>query len=294
MRSRGGAVVVVPDQRIDAGPARDFVSGILLTERLLEQPATLTVTPPAAQLRASELLVMRAVAPGSEVIARVPGADPAKALPVIISAPRGSGRLLLSGAMDAWRFRAADNAAFDRFWQSTIAGLALAVAPPIAIAVDPPLLRPGELAAVTVRLRPRDAIAVSASVDGDQPIRLMPEPEAGVYRGRFVAKQRPGLSTVEVRAAAAQPLSASHRFLVSADAHRVPSNGPPLAMLASSHRGIDVSPDRVADLERFIRGAVTAPQTRQDRHPMRSAWWMLPLAVCLSAEWWIRRRRGLR
>jgi hypothetical protein len=309
MRSRGGAVVVVPDQRIDAGPARDLVSGGApardlvsgsvrlqpdLAERLLEQPATLTVTPPAATLRASELLVMRAVAPGSEVIARVPDADPAKALPVIVSAPRGSGRLLLSGAMDAWRFRAADNAAFDRFWQATIAGLALAVAPPMAIAVGPTLLRPGEPAAVTVRVRPRAPIAVSASIDGDQPLRLMPDPEAGVYRGRFVASQTPGLSTIEVRAAAAEPLSASHRFLVSADAHRLPSNGPPLAMLASSHRGIDVSPDLIPDLERFIRGAVTAPRTRQVRHPMRSAWWMLPFAICLSTEWLIRRRRGLR
>jgi hypothetical protein len=294
MRSRGGAVVFVPDQRIDSGPARDLVSGDRLTERLLEQPATLTVMPPAAPLRASELLMIRAVAPGSDVIARVPDTDPAKALPVIVSMPKGSGRLLLSGAMDAWRFRAADNAAYDRFWQSTIAGLALAVASPIAIAVDPPLLRPGEPAVVTARVRPRDAIAVSASIDGDQPIRLMPDPEAGVYRGRFVAKRTPGLSSVEVRAAAAQPLSASYRFLVSADAHRLPSNGPPLAMLASSHRGVDVSPDRIPDLEHFIRGAVTVPRMRHVRHRMRSAWWMLPFAVCLSAEWWIRRRRGLR
>jgi hypothetical protein len=294
MRTRGGAVVAVPDQRLDAGPAHDLVSGGLLTERLLEQPATLTVTPPAASLRASELLVMRVVAPGSEVIARVPDADPAKALPVIVSAPRGRGRLLLAGAMDAWRFRAADNAAFDRFWQSTIAGLALAVAPPIAIGIEPPLLQPGEPGALIVRVQPRDTTAVSASIDGDQPIRLLPDSEPGVYRGRFVAKPTPGLSTVEVRAVAAQPLSASHRFVVSAGAVRLPPRGAPLAMLASSHRGIDVSPDRLAELERFVRGSVTAPRTRHPRHPMRSAWWMLPFAAFLSGEWWIRRRRGLR
>jgi hypothetical protein len=237
---------------------------------------------------------MGVVPPGSEVIARVPDADPAKALPVIVSAARGGGRLLLSGAMDAWRFRAADSAAFDRFWQSTIAGLALAVVPPIAIGVDPPLFRPGEPGAVTVRMRPGDATAVSASIDGDQPVRLLPEPEAGLYRGRFVAKQTPGLSTIEVRASGAQPLSASHRFVVSAGAHRLAPNGAPLAMLASSHRGIDVSPGRIPELERFVRGAVAAPRTRQIRHPMRSAWWMLPFALCLSAEWWLRRRRGLR
>ena len=91
---------------------------------------------------------MRALPPGADVVARVPGVD---AAPVIVSMPRGDGRLLLSGAMDAWRFRAADNGAFDRFWQSTIAGLALAVPPPIAIGVEPPLLRPGERGDVTVR-----------------------------------------------------------------------------------------------------------------------------------------------
>jgi hypothetical protein len=68
MRERGGAVVLAPDQRIEAGPARelvaggpsgrDLVSGGLrlepdLTERLLEQPVTLTGTQPAALPRAS-------------------------------------------------------------------------------------------------------------------------------------------------------------------------------------------------------------------------------------------------
>ena len=44
MRGRGGAVVLVPDQRIDAGAAPDLMSGVAasgLTERLLEQPAEL-------------------------------------------------------------------------------------------------------------------------------------------------------------------------------------------------------------------------------------------------------------
>jgi hypothetical protein len=285
---------VVPDQRLDAGPALELVPGGLLTERLLEQPATLTVTPPAGSLLASELLVMRTVPPGVDVIARVPDADPAKALPVIVAAPRGRGRVLLSGAMDAWRFRAAERAAFDRFWQSAIAGLALAVLPPVAIGVDPPLIRPGEPGTVTVRLRPGDVTAVSAMIDGDQPVRLLPDPEAGLFRGRFVAKQTPGLSAIEVHVSAAQPLSASHRFVVSARAHRLAANAAPLALLASSHRGIDVSPDRIPELERFVRRAVVGPRARQIRHPMRSAWWMLPFALGLSAEWWLRRRRGLR
>jgi len=65
-------------------------------------------------------------------------------------------------------------------------------------------------------------------------------------------------------------------------------------MLASSHRGIDVAPERLADLEGLIRRTVASPRFSIARHPMRSAWWMLPFAACLSAEWWMRRRRGLR
>ena len=292
MRERGGAVVVVPDQRIDAGPARDMLSTPDLVERLLEQPAKLTVTAPAASLQASELLILRSLTPGSDIVARVPGSDGS---PVIVSMPRGDGRLMLSGAMDAWRFRAADGGAFDRFWQSAIAGLALAVPPPIAVSVDPPILAPGERGDVTVRVRSHDAGAVSASLDGDQPIRLIPDAEAGAYRGRLFARETPGRSTVEVRAAAAPPLDASRTLLVQPEVRRLrATTASSLGLLSASHRGIDVTPDHVADLTRFLRGAVVPPRVPLVRHPMRSAWWILPFALCLSAEWWIRRRRGLR
>ena len=325
MRERGGAVVLVPDQRIDAGPARDLVSGgvqLPVSERLLEQPATLAVAPPAASLQASELLVLGSLTPGTDVIARVPGGDPSTrrqaqgrpepsrgtrasgspraestgdGSPVIVSMPRGEGRLLLSGAMDAWRFRAADDGAFDRFWQSTIAGLALASPPPIAITVVPPLLRPGERGDVIVRVRSRDVTSVSASLDGDQPIRLRPEPEAGAYRGSFTATSAPGRSTITVRASGGQAASASRTALVQPDVQRVrPDAAPSLSMLASSHRGIDVTPDHVTDLERFVRNAVASPRTTLVRHPMRSVWWIVPFAACVSVEWWLRRRRGLR
>ena len=121
--------------------------------------------------------------------------------------------------MDAWRFRAADNGAFDRFWQSTIAGLALAVPPPIAIDVDPPLLRPGEPG----RRHGPGAFARrdggERSVDGDQPIRLLPEPEAGVYRGDFVAKRDAGPLDRRGPRRVAAAAAASRSLSCSADAH---------------------------------------------------------------------------
>ncbi len=296
-RERGGAIVVLPDQRIDAGPARDLVEGQELIERLLEQPATLAVAPPAASLRASELLVLRSLMPLTDVIARVPGADPSAAAgaPVIVSMPRGDGRLLLSGAMDAWRYRASDNGAFDRFWQSTIAGLALAVPPPIAIDTEPRLLRPGDRADLTVRVRSRAFASVSASLDRDQPIRLLPDPQPGQYRGRFVARDTPGRSSVEVQATGTQTLTASRTLLAQSDVHRVSQTAAPaLGMLATSHRGIDVTPERLEDLRSFLRRTVASRREPLVRHPMRSTWWLVPFALCLSAEWWLRRRQGLR
>jgi hypothetical protein len=65
-------------------------------------------------------------------------------------------------------------------------------------------------------------------------------------------------------------------------------------MLASTRRGIDVTPDRVADVVRFIRNNVPAPRLPRSLHPMRSTWWIVPFAACLSGEWWLRRRQGKR
>jgi len=219
------------------------------------------------------------------------------AAPVVVSLPRGDGRLVWSGAMDAWRFRANDDAAFDRFWQSGIAGLALAVPAPLDVRVEPSLLAPLETARVIVRTRSRnrtDAVSVSAMVDGT-PIRLRPEPEAGVFSGTFVARDTPGRSRVDARVDGANAPSASATIVVEKDARRVDPESPaPLSMLAASHGGVDVTPDRLDAVERWAHRTVSRPSTRESRHPMRSVWWMIPLTACLSAEWWLRRRRGER
>ena len=301
MRERGGAVALVPDARVNMGPVLDLLPNDM-TERLLERPAKLSMAPGAAPLEASELLLLGRVPPGVLPAEAVAGAGlPAEVLakaggdasPVIVTMPRGSGRLLVSGAMDAWRFRAADNGAFDRFWRATLAGLALAAPPPIEISVAPPLLRPLEKGEVTVRVRSRSQAPIAASIDGEEVIRLRPEPEPGLFRGMFTARGTPGSSTVEVRVADLRRQSASRTVLVQDGARHIAAE-PALSMLASSHRGIDVTPDRVAELERFVRGAVTSPDAAVVRRPMRSAWWILPFVACLSAEWWVRRRRGCR
>ena len=50
--------------------------------------------------------------------------------------------------------------------------------------------------------------------------------------------------------------------------------------------------------EASVARVLTAAPRRSSRivssHPMRAPWWIIPFAGCLSIEWWLRRRTGLR
>ncbi len=290
MRERGGAVVLLPDERVGGGPAADLLPGEAI-ERLLEQPAKLAVEPPAASIAASELLLIHPHGPDATIVASLPGRD---AEPVIVSLPRGAGRLLVSGAMDAWRFRAADQQAFDRFWQSAISGLALSTRQPVSVTVDPSVVSPGGEARVTVQVRSPGDEPVSATF-GDQPVRLVPSAERGVFHATVVAGPAQSRMPLRVEVGGANPHSASRSVVVRQDA-RPPGSAAsvPLALMSSSHHGIDATPERLADVERFIRGVVAASTAPVEHRPMRSPWWLVPFIGCLCAEWWVRRRRGLR
>jgi hypothetical protein len=289
MRVRGGAVVLVPDVKPSTAPALDLLHGLTLTERLSERPEKLAAIAPLAPLQASELLLIATEPPLTDRLVVTSGANPSA---VIVSMPRGAGRLVVSGALDAWRFRTEDDNAFDRFWQSTIAGLALTAPSSIDLNVMPAMVKPGGLADVVVRVSGERA--VRAAVDG-RPVRLWPDADAGVFRGSFTARETEGRSTVLAELDGATPGSAARPFVVSRDARAVlPAVAAPLSLLSASHNGIDATPDKIGDVEQFIRRTVSAPPATVTRHPMRSAWWMLPFAACLSGEWYLRRRRGAR
>ena len=73
-------------------------------------------SPPASALKASELALASAEVPAADGIAFAQVQKGAR--PVILSRRIGAGRVILSGALDAWRYRAAQEDAFDRFWFS--------------------------------------------------------------------------------------------------------------------------------------------------------------------------------
>jgi hypothetical protein len=331
-RQRGGSLVLLPDARPGIAPWTEWLSGATIREALLERPSVLAVAPPLPALQASELLTFGgATVPGARVLgaglpgAGVPGAGvPGAAVPaatvlarvagsnepVVCLIPHGAGRILVSGALDAWRYRADKDSAFDRFWRSAIAGVALATPQAVDVEIAPAVARPGESLRIVARVH-RSALAagaagplqVSARLDSGESVRLWPEAEADVFSGSFAAGQpaeaskavQAGVQRITVSAGAdgAEGTTGSAVMAVDPSARRAESLVP-LSLLATSRGGVDVSPDRLADLEAYLRRRVSAPLVRTTTHPMRSGWWILPFAVGLSTEWWLRRRKGLR
>lgn len=302
-RARGGSLVLLPDAPIGSGPARDWLPPNS-RQVLLERAGPLSVAGPLPAIQAAEILtfsgarVLGATVPGAKVLASMSGSGEA----VVTLTPHGTGRLLVSGALDAWRYRADNEAAFDRFWRSAIAGVALAAPPPVDVEITPAVMSPGETARVVARIHrsafaaaPAGPLRVSARLETGEPIRLWPEPGADVFSGSFVAGG-PALQRVTVSAGEDQATVVSGSALVAIDpaARRAEPFGPPLAMLAASRGGIDVTPDHLPDLEAYLRREVSAAPVRMTTHPMRSGWWILPFAACLGGEWWLRRKRGLR
>ena len=293
MRERGGAVVLLPDSRADAQSIARLLPVPAAAEVLLEQPARLSVAAPLTPIQASELLTF---GPSSAMGAL---ASNGATLPVIAVVPVGAGQLVVSGALDAWRYRANDRGAFDRFWQSAIAGLAADARPAIDVEVVPAVLAPGERADVRVRARRASIdlpsgndLRVTATLPEGTPVRLWPDIEPDTFRGDFTAPEAPGAYRVAVTAADRPVETAS--FVVAEGARAATRAGVPLSLLAESRGGRNFAASDIQALTRTLRQEIATPAVRVERRPMRSVWWLAPFVACLGGDWWMRRRRGLR
>ena len=131
----------------------------------------------------------------------------------------GAGQLIVSGALDAWRYRDRSDSAFDRFWQMTIA----------------------------------------AAADGAAQLRQGAAPA-----------QAPDSTT------------------------RPRDDRPLLAAWAAAHGGQVVAESELAGLAPAIVRAVAPSRETRVIHPMRSALWLIPFALAVGAEWFLRRRNALR
>lgn len=280
VETRGGTLVLLPEQA-PAGASASLFFG-RWSEHLSATAESI------GMLRAGEVLRLDA----APVIATVIGRSGSS--PVIVAEPRGEGRVVISGAMDAWRYRQADANAFDTFWRSLIAEAAAAGAMP-QVTFDRDLAAAGSRVGITVRDRrmtPAGAIEASATArcaDGAATmVRLWPAGPAATFTGELPVSSA-GACTIEATvgdrhaqasiAVADHPQPGVERTLSKLERQVKTSGG----AVANSGDELTPAPGRAAGATRLDR-----------KFPLHAPWWIVPFAACLSAEWWLRRREGLR
>ena len=304
-RRRGGAVVLVPDRR-PSGPYVRLLQAREFDELLVEKPIAAHTVEGA--LRASELVLPRSGVDILDVLASIERGGTTR--PLVFNTPVGSGRIIFSGAMDAWRFRTTNEAGetFDRFWTSTVAGAALASPSKLTLLASPGVVTAGDFVNVTLRVRRTELRDQSTRLDipsvqarliprsdsradsrREEAVRLWPSSEPGTFVGRV----RIPASGDYVIDAAAGSLTADAVVISASDAKRPDDGSTRREAIARATGGVIVNADALSPLVDAIR-AIPAPRLTRDRRPTRSIWFVAAFAALLCVEWTMRRRTGRR
>lgn len=283
VRVRGGTLILLPDRQ-PTGPATRLFPGAW-TEQLDAAGSRI------GALRASEMLRRSPASPFDVILGWAMGS------PVIVLSPSGSGRIVVSGAMDAWRYRDADGGAFDRFWRSLVLESA-AMSPALALEFESAVAAPGGQVPIVVRHRRMGAetttdVAATATcgAGSSEAVRLWPAGPDGVFTGTVAID---GGQPCRVEVAVKDGAVATGGLAVTTGAIQSVS-----AVMSKLESGVAQSGGVVADageegnVASSLAGA-TASTVPTAVGPMRSPWWMFPFVTCLGVEWWLRRRAGLR
>jgi hypothetical protein len=313
LRERGASVMVLAD-RAAAGPADALLGfgGWRTTPR--RTPVDLAVSLPAAET--DTLLTLRGLSVGLPV-RLPPGAIPVavlredrtaqstvdvdreRARTVVWRMPVGLGELLVSGAFDAWRYRDTAQSTFDATWRDLLEQAASRRQPVFDLALSQGLVEPGTRLTLTitprdstndapirVALHPRDTTLVSSTE-----IALRSAESNARRSATFRAPATPGAFDVLVIRG---PDTARSALVVAERVARDVQHDPALLEAwAQSRGGTMLARDELATLPGVMDDLVSARARETAWHPMRSPWWIVPFALLLAAEWWIRRRRGL-
>jgi hypothetical protein len=297
MRRRGGGVVLLLDRRA-SGPYQRLAGVTQWAGRRGTAAAVITpMTSGSGDLNATDLLWPSSLPPGAQPVAR-----DSTGRAILWQSPVGAGRLLMSGALDAWKFRDATLSGFDRFWQAAIATEADAAPPPIAVSLGNPLLEPGESTTITVTIRDvalapsdrpvhADVSAELQSPEGRVHLRLWPTGSVGQFSGTLRAPGAPGTYRVIATSDGAQ---ADAPFIVADSVSRVARDERNLLSAWTRSRGGTVfAAAQIAEVPAALERVLEPGRRREAWHPLRSAWWIVPFTLLLALEWWGRRRRGL-
>jgi hypothetical protein len=291
VRGRGGSVVVVPDRR-PTGAVLRLIADVA-SERRENEPTSV------GTLKATEIVAFNAEAPGVSVLESAGGRA------IIVSRAIGRGRVIVSGALDAWRYR--DDAAFDGFWTALVADAAYAAGPALSLTVDPPVLGEGGATTVTAEWRSLeplpDAITAEATLTCDDRrsvVRLWPTARPGMFSGTLRPEAAGECVLEAMLATAGAPQSSvdavrnTQKLKLDGGAVTGPTDVARFESAIAAHGGVVVTAGDESTLARRVRERLPSRRQSHESRPMHSPWWALPFAACLGGEWWLRRRAGLR
>jgi hypothetical protein len=298
MRRRGGSVVLLLDSDA-AGPYERLTAVSAWTGSPGSDATPIAASGGADTLRAARLRFPRTLPAGAAAVARDAAGNA-----VVWESPVGAGRLVVSGALDAWRLRDSAVSDFDAFWRAVIDDAAGAAPPAIDARLAQMVVRPGAATELAITLRdatlaepvpgaPLQAHvgAVLAGVDVLERLRVLPEDVPGLLHARFRAPEAPGLYHVRVASGGEQAVAPL--LVTEGPANVRPDRMDLLRSWTSSRGGATLSAADVGALPAALLRALPAVQRVETWHPMRSPWWIVPFALLLGAEWWWRRRRWL-
>lgn len=307
LRQRGGSVVLLFDGNKTGSLSRLADLGTFTTVTNSQPAVIADQVGDTTAMRATEWMFASRVPTGARVLAwtRPAGARTGADRNAIVYAMNaGAGRVFVSGALDAWKFRGASQSGFEKFWQQTIADAANSSVESVDLQLSTTPVLAGQESEIVVSSRRavlaemhnttpvRSAASVSVELpSGRQEVRVWPTGSPGVFRGNFRAPTASGVYRVQ---ATADGASAVAPLVVASNVMSAnPSQPELLAAFASAHGGSVLPAKRLAELPGIMQSALRPLARRVVWHPMRSAWWLVPFALLLSAEWWLRRRRGL-
>lgn len=302
-RSRGGAVVLLMD-RLDSGAFARLTGAS--SWRDVHGTERRSLTAPSGNMLATELAVPVGLAPTSNVLSAATAADKSS-IPVVWDAPLGAGQVIVSGALDAWRYRTRESSGFSRFWTQVVADGAASAPAPVSVWPSERVVSAG--ATIDVRVivrsaqlsdasRPAPAVDVRASISplnggAEEFVRMWPTPERGVFAATVRVPDAPGPYRISALASSS---NGAELGIGSADV----LSGEPRAFTtrqdapawATAHGGVTLFDADAAAIGRVLDAQANAKASPSRVHPMR-AWWWLPIFVAaLGGEWWLRRQRG--
>jgi hypothetical protein len=278
---RGGSLIIVPDQR-PTGAVLRLLPRVAGQQREA-QPRDVGL------LRVREWLTFEP-GPAATTVAAIAGQ------PVVMSRAVGGGRVIVSGALDAWRFRDTTSS-FNAFWTGLAWEAAMAAGKPLHLTAEQVLARSGEPVRLEAEWQSIDRVPMQLGASGSMtcedrrgPVRWWP----GGRPGTFEAVVRPtGDRQCEVSVTIGE-LTTLLPLAVRTEVHRGTVNADALAAAVQAHGGVVVENE---DDERLLLARASAQlpaaETSALTWPMRSPYWLIVFTGCLSCEWWLRRRAGL-